>query len=150
MAIIHARSIRERDITIRAIAIIPRLLGQPIDIRRIVRHRLEKRDAAGDPVKPIVYYVDRGAPEPIRSALVEGASWWNKAFEAAGYKNAFRVEVLPEGADPMDVRYNVIQWVHRSTRGWSLGEAVVDPRTGKYQGPGNAWLAAFAAGLSDC
>ena len=106
-------------------------LGQPIDIHRIVRHRLEKRDAAGDPVKPIVYYVDRGAPEPIRSALVEGASWWNKAFEAAGYKNAFRVEVLPEGADPMDVRYNVIQWVHRSTRGWSLGEAVVDPRTGE-------------------
>ena len=94
-------------------------LGQPIDIHRIVRHRLEKRDAAGDPVKPIVYYVDRGAPEPIRSALVEGASWWNAAFEAAGYKNAFRVEVLPEGADPMDVRYNVIQWVHRATRGWS-------------------------------
>jgi Met-zincin/Domain of unknown function (DUF5117) len=106
-------------------------LGQPIDIHRIARHRLEKRDAAGDPVKPIVYYVDRGAPEPIRSALVEGASWWNQAFEAAGFKNAFRVEVLPEGADPMDVRYNVIQWVHRSTRGWSLGEAVVDPRTGE-------------------
>lgn len=106
-------------------------LGQSIDIHRIVRHRLEKKNAAGDPVKPIVYYVDRGAPEPIRSALVEGASWWNAAFEAAGYKNAFRVEVLPEGADPMDVRYNVIQWVHRATRGWSYGEAVVDPRTGE-------------------
>jgi hypothetical protein len=78
-----------------------------------------------------VYYVDRGAPEPIRSALVEGANWWAQAFEAAGFKNAFRVEVLPEGTDPMDVRYNMIQWVHRSTRGWSYGEAVVDPRTGE-------------------
>lgn len=109
-------------------------LGQPMDVRLIVRHRLEKKNPSApisDPVKPIVYYVDRGAPEPIRSALVEGASWWNQAFEAAGYRNAFRVEVLPEGADPMDIRYNMIQWVHRSTRGWSYGEAVVDPRTGE-------------------
>ena len=82
-------------------------------------------------MKPIVYYVDRGAPEPIRSALVEGASWWAQAFEAAGFKNAFRVEVLPEDADPMDVRYNVIQWVHRSTRGWSYGAGIIDPRTGE-------------------
>ena len=82
-------------------------------------------------MKPIVYYVDRGAPEPIRSALVEGASWWSQAFEAAGFKNAFRVEVMPEGADPMDVRYNTIQWVHRSTRGWSYGDGVIDPRTGE-------------------
>jgi hypothetical protein len=87
--------------------------------------------AVSEPVKPIVYYVDRGAPEPIRSALVEGASWWKQAFEAAGFKNAFRVEVLPEGADPMDIRYNMIQWVHRATRGWSYGEAVTDPRTGE-------------------
>jgi hypothetical protein len=109
-------------------------LGQPIDIHLISRHRLQKKDpgaAISEPVKPIVYYVDRGAPEPIRSALVEGASWWNQAFEAAGYKNAFQVEVMPEGADPMDVRYNVIQWVHRSTRGWSYGEGVTDPRTGE-------------------
>jgi len=109
-------------------------LGTPMDIHLIARHRLQKKDpgaAVSEPVKPIVYYVDRGAPEPIRSALVEGASWWNQAFEAAGYKNAFRVEVLPEGADPMDVRYNMIQWVHRSTRGWSYGEAVTDPRTGE-------------------
>ncbi|HEU5457586.1 MAG TPA: zinc-dependent metalloprotease, partial [Terracidiphilus sp.] len=68
---------------------------------------------------------------PIRSALVEGASWWEKAFEAAGFKNAFKVEVLPEGADPMDIRYNMIQWVHRVTRGWSYGASVVDPRTGE-------------------
>ena len=109
-------------------------LGAPNDIRWITRHRLIKKDpsaAMSEPVKPIVYYVDRGAPEPIRSALVEGASWWAQAFEAAGFRNAFRVEVLPEGADPMDIRYNMIQWVHRSTRGWSYGEGVTDPRTGE-------------------
>lgn len=98
------------------------------------RHRLQKRDpsaARSAPVEPIVYYVDRGAPEPIRSALIEGASWWSAAFEGAGFKDAFRVELLPEGAHPLDVRYNVIQWVHRSTRGWSYGNAVSDPRTGE-------------------
>ena len=84
-----------------------------------------------EPVEPIVYYLDRGAPEPIRSALLDGARWWNQAFEAAGYQNAFRVELMPEGADPMDLRYNVIQWVHRATRGWSYGASVVDPRTGE-------------------
>jgi hypothetical protein len=109
-------------------------LGSGLDVRLIERHRLIKKDPdaeMSEPVKPIVYYVDPGAPEPIRSALVEGANWWNQAFEAAGFKNAFRVEVLPPGADPMDVRYNTIQWVHRSTRGWSFGSAVVDPRTGE-------------------
>ena len=84
-----------------------------------------------EPVKPIIYYVDRGAPEPIRTALVEGARWWNQAFEAAGFRNGFRVELLPEGADPMDVRYNTITWVHRSTRGWSYGSSITDPRTGE-------------------
>jgi len=110
----------------------------PIDqqlVRRfIMRHRLEKKDPKAklsEAVEPIVYYLDRGAPEPIRSALIEGASWWNQAFEAAGYKNAFQVKVLPEGADPMDVRYNMINWVHRSTRGWSYGSSVSDPRTGE-------------------
>ncbi|MBZ5539294.1 MAG: zinc-dependent metalloprotease [Acidobacteriia bacterium] len=100
----------------------------------IIRHRLEKKDpraAVSEPVQPIVYYLDRGAPEPIRSALLEGARWWNQAFAAAGYKDAFRVELLPEGADPMDLRYNVIQWVHRATRGWSYGASVIDPRTGE-------------------
>jgi len=109
-------------------------LGESMDQRLLVRHRLQKRDAkaaVSEPVKPIIYYVDRGAPEPIRSALVEGASWWGKAFEAAGFKNAFQVKVLPEGADPMDIRYNMIQWVHRATRGWSYGDAVTDPRTGE-------------------
>ena len=102
--------------------------------RIIVRHRLQKKfpdRAMSEPITPIVYYVDRGAPEPIRSALIEGASWWNQAFEAAGFSNAFQVKVMPEGADPMDVRYNLIQWVHRKTRGWSYGHAVSDPRTGE-------------------
>lgn len=109
-------------------------IGEPIWKRLISRHRLEKKDpnaAVSEAVKPIIYYVDNGAPEPIRSALVEGAQWWNQAFEAAGYKNAFQVKILPEDADPMDVRYNTIQWVHRYTRGWSYGNVVVDPRTGE-------------------
>ena len=109
-------------------------IGEPIEKRFILRHRLAKKDpsaALSEPVKPIIYYMDPGAPEPIRSALMEGARWWNQAFEAAGYKDAFRVELLPEDADPMDVRYNVINWVHRSTRGWSYGAAVTDPRTGE-------------------
>jgi hypothetical protein len=100
----------------------------------IVRWRIEKKDptaAISEPVKPIVYYVDRAVPEPIRSALMEGASWWNQAFTAAGYKDGFQVKLLPEGVDPMDVRYNVIEWVPRETRGWSYGTAIFDPRTGE-------------------
>jgi hypothetical protein len=107
---------------------------EPIEKRWITRHRLEKKDpsaAVSDPIKPIVYYVDNGTPEPIRSALVEGASWWAAAFEAAGFRNAFQVKVLPADADPMDVRYNMINWVHRSSRGWSYGGSIVDPRTGE-------------------
>ena len=109
-------------------------IDAPLEKRWIRRHRLKKKDPGAErseAVEPIVYYIDRGAPEPIRSALVEGARWWNEAFEAAGFVDAFRVEVLPEGADPLDVRYNVVNWVHRSTRGWSYGASVVDPRTGE-------------------
>lgn len=108
--------------------------NEPIEKRWIRRHRLQKKDptaTVSEVVKPIVYYVDNGVPEPIRSALVEGASWWAQAFEAAGFRNAWRVEVLPPDADPMDIRYNMINWVHRSTRGWSYGSAVTDPRTGE-------------------
>jgi hypothetical protein len=107
---------------------------EPVEKRWIERHRLEKKDpraAVSEPVKPIVYYVDPGAPEPIRSALVEGASWWAQAFEAAGFRDAFQVKVLPPGADPMDARYNMINWVHRSSRGWSYGGGIIDPRTGE-------------------
>ena len=109
-------------------------LGEPMTRRYLRRHRLEKRDpsaAVSEVVEPIVYYLDRGTPEPVRSALLDGARWWNEAFEAAGYRDAFRVELMPAGADPLDVRYNVIQWVHRSTRGWSYGSSVTDPRTGE-------------------
>lgn len=109
-------------------------ISEPVTKQYISRHRLQKKNpsaATSEAVKPIVYYVDRGAPEPVRSALIEGASWWNQAFEAAGYRNALRVEVMPADVDPMDVRYNVIQWVHRSTRGWSYGNALEDPRTGE-------------------
>ncbi|MGE3618435.1 MAG: zinc-dependent metalloprotease, partial [Gemmatimonadales bacterium] len=111
---------------------------QPIDrdvyLRFTARHRLKKKDpsaARSEPVEPIIYYVDPGTPEPVRTALVEGARWWNQAFEAAGYINAFRVEVLPAGADPEDIRYNMIHWTHRKTRGYSYGGSVSDPRTGE-------------------
>jgi hypothetical protein len=107
---------------------------EPIRAQYTVRHRLQKRDpnaAVSEPVEPIVYYVDPGAPEPIRSALVEGASWWNEAFEAIGFTDGFRVEVLPADADPMDLRYNMIFWIHRPNRGWSSGSSVRDPRTGE-------------------
>lgn len=109
-------------------------IGEPVVKRYIARHRLQKKDpsaAISEPVKPIVYYLDPGTPEPVRSALLEGAIWWNQAFEAAGYRNAFRIEMLPADVDPMDIRYNVIEWIHRSTRGWSYGSAVIDPRTGE-------------------
>lgn len=109
-------------------------IGQPLTRRFIARHRLEKKDptaAVSEPVQPIIYYLDPGTPEPVRSALLDGARWWTAAFEAIGYRDAFRVEMLPDTADPLDVRYNVIQWVHRSTRGWSYGQSVTDPRTGE-------------------
>nr|WP_321235515.1 zinc-dependent metalloprotease [uncultured Psychroserpens sp.] len=109
-------------------------IQEPIRKRYIIRHRLEKKNpelAMSEAKEPIIYYLDPGTPEPVRSALLEGASWWNQAYEAIGYKDAFQVKMLPEDADPMDCRYNVIQWVHRSTRGWSYGGSVVDPRTGE-------------------
>lgn len=109
-------------------------IDKPIATKLIARHRLEKKNpdqAVSEAVKPIVYYLDSGVPEPIRSALFEGATWWNAAFEAAGFKDAFQVKMLPADADPMDIRYNVVQWVHRSTRGWSYGSSITDPRTGE-------------------
>lgn len=109
-------------------------IDEKLEQRFIVRHRLNKKnpnDEISEPIEPIIYYIDNGTPEPVKTALIEGANWWNQAFESAGYKNAFRIEVLPEDADPMDVRYNLIQWIHRSTRGWSYGASIVDPRTGE-------------------
>jgi len=98
------------------------------------RFRLEKTDptAARSPVKkPIVFYIDPGTPEPIRTALRDGVSWWSRAFDAAGFVDAFRAEILPAGADPLDVRYNMVNWVNRATRGWSYGQPIADPRTGE-------------------
>jgi hypothetical protein len=109
-------------------------IAEPIQKDFIIRHRLQKKNPAAaksEAIKPIIYYLDAGTPEPIRSALLDGARWWNQAFESAGFINAFQVKLLPADADPMDLRYNMINWVHRSTRGWSYGDAVVDPRTGE-------------------
>jgi len=109
-------------------------ITEPIEQHYISRHRLVKKDpnaAVSEAVEPIVYYIDSGAPELIRNALRDGVQWWNEAFEAAGFKNAFRAEIMPEGMDPDDVRYNVVNWVHRSTRGWSYGASVRDPSTGE-------------------
>ena len=109
-------------------------LGESMQKQLIIRHRLQKKHperAVSDPIEPIVYYLDPGTPEPVRSALLDGARWWSEGFEALGFSNAFEVKMLPEGADPLDIRYNVIQWVHRSTRGWSYGYSVIDPRTGE-------------------
>lgn len=109
-------------------------LGAPVVYDLVNRFRLEKLDPAAPRSrvrKPIVFYVDRAAPEPIRSALLDGVRWWADAFDRAGYIDAFRAEVLPEGVDPMDVRYNVVNWVNRATRGWSYGQVIADPRTGE-------------------
>jgi hypothetical protein len=109
-------------------------LGRPIVYELANRFRLEKTDPAAPRSrvkKPVVFYIDRAAPEPIRTALLEGVSWWKTAFDAAGFIDAFQVEMLPEGVDPLDIRYNVVNWVNRATRGWSYGQAIDDPRTGE-------------------
>ena len=109
-------------------------IQEPIRKSYVTRHRLEKKNPKADvseAKEPIIYYLDPGTPEPVRSALLEGARWWNQAYEAIGFKDAYQVKMLPADADPMDCRYNVIQWVHRSTRGWSYGGSVIDPRTGE-------------------
>ena len=109
-------------------------IDEPITKKFIIRHRLEKKNPEleiSEAVEPIIYYLDPGTPEPVKTALLDGGRWWNQAYESIGFKDAFQIKMLPEGADPLDCRYNVIQWVHRSTRGWSYGASVVDPRTGE-------------------
>ncbi|MEP6764713.1 MAG: zinc-dependent metalloprotease, partial [Gemmatimonadaceae bacterium] len=102
------------------------------------RWRLIPKDPAAyqrgeltEPVAPIVYYLDPGIPAEYREALREGGMWWNKVFEAAGFKNAFALRDLPAGADPMDARYNILEWVHRAAPGPSVGPSFSDPRTGE-------------------
>lgn len=109
-------------------------IGEDLQVRLVAKHRLEKKNpnaARSEAIEPIVYYVDSGTPEPIKSALIEGTSWWNQAYEAAGFIDAFQVRELPAGADGQDVRYNMIHWTHRRTRGYSYGGSVMDPRTGE-------------------
>ena len=110
-------------------------IESPLEKKYITRHRLEKKNPSANisaAKEPIIYYMDPGCPEPIKSALMEGAAWWDQAFQAAGFASGtFQVRELPDGVDMMDVRYNVIQWVHRSTRGWSYGSSIIDPRTGE-------------------
>lgn len=105
-------------------------LDAPIETRLARRYRLQKNEA-GETVKPIVFYIDAGVPEPVRGALLDGARWWQDAFAEAGFADGYRAELLPEDAHPLDIRYNVVQWVHRQTRGWSYGGGVSDPRTGE-------------------
>jgi hypothetical protein len=109
-------------------------LDEPVVRRLAMRHRLQYNEP-GRPEsgirEPLVFYIDPGAPDPIREALIDGAEWWREAFAAAGFADGYRVEVLPEDAHPLDVRYNVVQWVHRQTRGWSYGGGIIDPRTGE-------------------
>jgi len=109
-------------------------IDEETQVRLSARHRLERANpnaARSEAIEPIVYYVDPGTPEPVRSALIEGAAWWNDAFEEAGFIDGFQVRVLPEGIDPQDIRYNMIHWTHRRTRGYSYGNTVIDPRTGE-------------------
>ena len=109
-------------------------LDESIYKRVITRHRLHKKNPnarTSEAVEPIIYYIDPGVPEPVKSAMLESGGWWNQAFEAAGYNNAFQMKVLPKDAHPMDIRYNMVHWVHRATRGWSYGSSVDDPRTGE-------------------
>lgn len=109
-------------------------IQEPLQVRWAARHRLERVNPndPNSPIKnPIRYYVDRGIPEPIRSATLQGVKWWEDAFDRAGLKGGFTVELLPEGVDPMDARYNVVQWENRNERGWSVGGTLDDPRTGE-------------------
>lgn len=109
-------------------------IQRPLRVQWIARYRLERVNPADpdSPIKkPIMYYVDRGIPEPVRTATLEGVRWWEQAFDRAGLRGGFKVELLPEGVDPMDARYNVVQWENRNERGWSVGGAVTDPRTGE-------------------
>lgn len=109
-------------------------LGEDVVVQYANHYRLEKVDPSAERSrvrKPIIFYIDSAAPEPVRTALAEGVSWWNQAFVAAGYIDALQVRILPPGADPQDIRYNVVNWSQRQTRGWSFGQGVVDPRTGE-------------------
>ena len=109
-------------------------LGENLVYQLANRFRLEKIDPSAPRSKvkkPIVFYIDPAAPEPVRTAIVEGVGWWSQAFDAAGFIDGFQAKLLPPGIDPRDVRYNMVNWSNRATRGWSYGQVITDPRTGE-------------------
>jgi hypothetical protein len=104
-------------------------------VRFVNRWRLERGEQAGNlwrPKQPIVYYIDRTVPESYRPYLKEGVEIWNGAFEAAGWKDAIRAELLPDSVDPEDIRYPTLRWNVSDEPGYgAIGPSVVDPRTGE-------------------
>ncbi|HEX9705411.1 MAG TPA: zinc-dependent metalloprotease, partial [Gemmatimonadales bacterium] len=104
-------------------------------VRYVNRWRLEPGERVGDlirPKKPIVYYIDPNVPEEYRQPFKDGVEAWNSAFEAAGWKDAIKAEMLPEGVDPEDIRYPTLRWNVSDAPGYgAIGPSVVDPRTGE-------------------
>ena len=104
----------------------------------ITRWRLEKKDPnaeLSEPVKPIVYYIDSATPVKYRSYMIRGVEKWQKAFEAAGFKNAIIAKMAPNKQQdpdfsPEDARYSVIRWLPSTTENAS-GPHINDPRTGE-------------------
>lgn len=108
--------------------------AQGTDVQWIRRFRLEKKDPAApvsEPKTPLVFYLDAGVPEPIRSAMRDGILWWNQAFETAGFRNAIQVKDPTPDIDPLDPRISFVFWVNRDERGFSVGGSLADPRTGE-------------------
>ncbi|MBI1722662.1 MAG: zinc-dependent metalloprotease [Gemmatimonadetes bacterium] len=106
-------------------------------VRYVNRWRLEKRDsnaAVSDVVQPITFYLDRNIPEAYRPYIKEGVEWWQRAFEAAGLRNAIVARDAPDDStfDPADIRYATIRWNTSSEPGYgAIGPSRVDPRTGE-------------------
>ncbi len=107
------------------------------EVQWVTRWRLEKVTPSApmsEPKTPIVFYLDLGIPEPVRSAMRDGVLLWNKAFEAAGFRNAVQVKDPTPDMDPMDIRYAWVLWINRDERGFSSGGTYRDPRTGEILG----------------
>jgi Met-zincin/Domain of unknown function (DUF5117) len=105
-------------------------------VHYVNRWRLEKKDpsaALSEPVKPIVYWIDRNIPEKYRQAVVDGILEWNKAFERIGFKDAIQAKLQPENADfdTEDVRHASVRWYLSSDGGPAIGPSHSDPRTGE-------------------
>jgi hypothetical protein len=104
----------------------------------ITRWRLEKKDPSAElsePVKPIVYYIDSATPARWIPYMKKGVEKWQKAFEAAGFKNAIIAKMAPTKQQdpdfsPEDARYSVIRWLPSTIENAS-GPHINDPRTGE-------------------